>query len=273
MKISASIVMYKTNPETLSKAIESFLGFSEDTNRTLYLVDNSPTNQLSKFESLDPRIIYIFNPSNPGFGAAHNIAINIANKEGNKYHFVINPDVSTKSDVVNVMVNFMEEQDEVGMCMPKILNSDDTPQFLPKLLPSPFSIIMRKLKFPKKLYRNFIEKYELRVVPTGMIYEAPVLSGCFTAFRVAALETIGTYDDTFFMYFEDWDLSRRMTKKYKTIYYPEVSIYHDYESGANHNHKLFMIFIQSAIYYFNKWGWFIDKERKEINRLTLSQFK
>ena len=132
---------------------------------------------------------------------------------------------------------------------------------------------MRKLKHPKKLYHQFIDSYELRKVELDKIYEAPVLSGCFTVFRVSALADVGVYDDRFFMYFEDWDISRRMNRCYKTVYFPKASIFHDYESGANHNSRLLKIFIKSAIYYFNKWGWFFDKERKSINDLTLSQFK
>jgi GT2 family glycosyltransferase len=75
------------------------------------------------------------------------------------------------------------------------------------------------------------------------------------------------------MYFEDWDLSRRMHKKYNTIYFPKVSIYHGYESGANKSISLFITFIKSAIRYFNKWGWFVDRERVAINKAALSQFK
>ena len=70
--------------------------------------------------------------------------------------------------------------------------------------------------------------------------------------NLKAIQEIGMYDDNYFMYFEDWDLSRRMHKKYKTIYYPLVSVYHGYESGANKSFKLFKIFIHSAITYFNK---------------------
>ena len=83
---------------------------------------------------------------------------------------------------------------------------------------------------------------------------------------------VGVYDDRFFMYFEDWDLSRRMHQKYKTIYYPKVSVVHGYESGANKDKRLFKIFVKSAIYYFNKWGWFFDSERNKINKKTLQQF-
>src|SRR5690606_26243677 len=98
-------------------------------------------------------------------------------------------------------------------------------------------------------------------------------SGCFTLLNLEAVKEVGGYDDRFFMYFEDFDLSRRMHKKYKTIYFPDVSVYHGYEGGANKNFRLFKIFIKSMIAYFNKWGWFFDKERKEINKRTLEQFK
>jgi GT2 family glycosyltransferase len=81
------------------------------------------------------------------------------------------------------------------------------------------------------------------------------------------------YDDTFFMYFEDWDLSRRIHQYYKTIYFPLVSVYHAYDSGANRSSRLFKIFINSGVTYFNKWGWFFDGERKKTNKHALSQFK
>ena len=83
---------------------------------------------------------------------------------------------------------------------------------------------------------------------------------------------VGIFDDKFFMYFEDWDLSRRMHLHYKTLYYPIVSVYHGYDSGANKNLKLFKIFIKSAIHYFNKWGWFFDSQRNKVNKAVLDQF-
>jgi GT2 family glycosyltransferase len=125
---------------------------------------------------------------------------------------------------------------------------------------------------PVKAYQKFINEYELRDIPSDKIYNAPVLSGCFTLLNLNAIKKIGMYDDTFFMYFEDWDLSRRMHKYYKTIYFPKVAVYHGYESGANKNSRLFKIFIKSAIRYFNKWGWFFDSERDKINKVALEQF-
>jgi hypothetical protein len=253
----------------LERAIQSLMKSSNIDK--LFLIDNSPTDELKNFV-IDSRIIYFHNPSNPGFGAAHNIAINKAIEAGSNYHFVMNPDAYFMEDIITPMIDYMGQNKDIGMMMPKILNEDGSIQNLPKLLPSPYSIFMRKFKKPSSIYEKFIDLYELRSIPKDVIYNAPILSGCFTLLNLEAIKEVGMYDDNYFMYFEDWDLSRRMHKKYQTIYFPKVSVYHGYESGANKSSKLFKIFINSAITYFNKWGWFYDAERKIVNKKALSQF-
>ena len=268
--ISGSIVLYKSPEDILIKVINSTL--NSQLIKQLFLLDNSPTNSLKNISD-DPRVIYIHNPSNPGFGAAHNIAIKKAIEDGSSYHFVINPDVYFEKDVITPMIDYMKTNPNIGMIMPEVLNTDGSVQNLPKLLPNPLSIVLRKLKKPTSFYQKFINKYELRFVKRNKIYNAPILSGCFTLLNLNAIKEIGGYDDSYFMYFEDWDLSRRMTEMYETIYFPKVSIYHDYNSGANKSFYLFKIYLKSAFHYFNKWGWFFDKKRKEINAKTLTQFK
>lgn len=270
IKITSCIVLYRNNLDMLQNAIQSLLNVNSIDK--LFLVDNSPTDELKNLVT-DARIEYIHNPANPGFGSSHNVAIKMAMEMNSRFHFIVNPDISFEGDIVTPMIEFMTNDTTIGMMMPQVLNSDKTIQNLPKLLASPLSILLRKIKKPSKVYQKFISKYELRNVSKDVIYNAPVLSGCFTLLSLEAVKRVGMYDDTFFMYFEDWDLSRRMHQHYKTIYFPKVSVVHKYESGANKSKKLFKIFINSAIIYFNKWGWFFDSDRKEINRRALSQFK
>lgn len=269
--ITASIVLYNTESVELTKTIESI--FNTVQNIKLYLIDNSLTDDLKNSKALNDNIEYIHNPKNPGFGAAHNMAIQKAIASGSPYHFIVNPDIYFKGDIITPMIAYMQENASVGMLMPQILNIDGTIQNLPKLLPSPLSIVWRKVKKPNVAYQKFIDRYELRNVPKNLIFNAPILSGCFTLLNLKAIQEIGFYDDAYFMYFEDWDLSRRMHRQYKTIYFPLVSVYHGYDSGANKNKALFKIFVASAITYFNKWGWFFDAEREKINTEALSQFE
>lgn len=269
--ISLSIVLYNTSKEDIHNILNS-LKLVKSAYK-LYIIDNSLNDSLKTNFDGYYNIIYIHNPSNPGFGASHNIALKKAIENRIDYHFVINPDVYFKEDVITKMVDYANNNSNIGMMMPQILNLDGTLQNLPKLLPSPFSLLLRKFKRPNFVYKEFINKYELRNIDKRLIYNTPILSGCFTLFRVEYLKEIGIYDDRFFMYFEDWDLSRRMNMRYKTIYYPEVSVYHGYESGANKNRRLFKIFVNSAKLYFDKWGWFFDKDRSKLNKSTLNQFK
>lgn len=268
--ITASIVTYNTSIEDLNKLIGSLYLIKAPIK--IIIIDNSPLDTIrSFFEKLDD-YDYVHNPINPGFGASHNIAIQRSFEYGSRFHFVINPDIYFDHDVMSPMIEYMKLHPDVGMMMPQILNDDGTIQNLPKLLPHPFSIFLRKLKRPKYLYKTFINRYELRFINKDLIYNSPIISGCFTLFRVSALQKVGLYDDQFFMYFEDWDLSRRMHMKFKTVYFPLVSVYHGYESGANKSSRLFKIFVKSYIRYFNKWGWFFDKKRSKVNKHALEQF-
>lgn len=74
------------------------------------------------------------------------------------------------------------------------------------------------------------------------------------------------------MYMEDVDLTRRVHKYFKTIFLPDVTIVHSHRSGSYKSFRLLRIHIVSAIKYFNKWGWFFDRERREWNREVLEKY-
>jgi GT2 family glycosyltransferase len=266
--VNVSIVLFNSEFSQIDYLVKE-LRLNESINQ-IYLIDNSLTCS-NLYNSSN--VTYIFNGKNLGFGAGHNIAINKTINEGIKYHLVLNPDIIFKHTVINKMIVFLEDNFEVGLMMPKILYPNGEVQYLPKLLPTPFQLIKRKLVISKKLHNKLNYLYEMRGISDDKSYEVPIISGCFSLFRIDALKKVGLYDERFFMYFEDFDISRRMHKYFKTIYFPMVSIFHDYGRGAQKNYKLFLIFIKSAIIYFNKWGWIFDKERKEINGKVTSNFR
>lgn len=267
--IVGSIVCYKTNKEQLGKAIDSF--FETSLNVKLILVDNSPTEELKELAN-DSKIEYIFNPSNPGFGAAHNIAIK-KHTYSTKYHLVLNADVYFDNGVMDELFTYMEGHLNVGHVMPKVLYPSGDLQYLCKQIPTPIDLIFRRF-IPFKSYlekRNYF--YELRFTNYNRIMEVPYLSGCFMFLRSSAINEVGMFDEQFFMYPEDLDLTRRINEKYKTIFYPNVHIYHEFGKGSYSNLKLFLIHIISMIKYFNKWGWIFDPKRNQVNSRILNQFK
>ncbi len=269
-KISASIVVYKNDPDVLKRTILSFQRCA--LGGKLIVIDNSPTDIVrSLCESLG--VTYIFNDANLGFGKAHNLALKNVLSDS-KYHLVLNPDVYFDEDVLQPLFEFMEEHSQVGLVMPKVLYPDGSLQKLCKLLPTPWNLIFRRFFafLPGHQKRN--DAYEMACSGYDKVMEVPFLSGCFMFLRTSALAKIGLFDERFFLYAEDTDLSRRMHRAYKTMYYPFVHIYHIHARGSYKNFRLMIRNIISACTYFTKWGWLFDEERKNINQRALtSQYR
>jgi GT2 family glycosyltransferase len=267
--LTVSIVLYKNDKNILSNAIDSVL--NTKFNVLLFLVDNSPSDLLKELANTS-RISYYHNPANPGFGAAHNLAIKKAIEMGAHYHLVLNPDVYFETGTIEKIVAYMDLNLQVGNLMPKVIYPDGNLQFLCKLLPTPYDWIGRRFNPLKKMVNNRNKIFELRFTGYNQIMEVPYLSGCFMFLRVDAIKEIGFFDEGIFMYGEETDLCRRLiSKNYKTVFNPDMTITHEFEKGSHKSWRLTWIGIKSAIYYFNKWGWFFDGERTRINRDILKK--
>ena len=144
-------------------------------------------------------------------------------------------------------------------------------QNLVKLLPTPFDLFQRRFLPRWKWAEKLNSRYEMNFADKGVVVESPYLSGCFMFIRTEALKKIGLFDKNIFMYSEDLDLTRRIHKKYKTVMHPEVEVFHKWERGSYKDKKLLMEQIKANIYYFNKYGWFIDKDRERINKKIISK--
>lgn len=268
--ITASIVIYKNNLEILKRAVQSFLDSTADS--ILYLVDNSPTD-VCKAHFVHHRIRYIYNNKNIGFGAGHNIALKDALENKSSYHIILNPDVYFEGSVIEKLYSFMERDTRVGLITPKVLYPDGRLQPLCKLLPSPFILFTRRfLQFHPTRINRLNHWYEMHFSGYDKIMDVPFLSGCFMFLRMDALRTVGLFDERIFLYTEDTDLTRRIHKHYRTVFFPEATVYHYNERGSYKNALILIYHIFSAITYFNKWGWFNDTEREYINQRILLKF-
>ena len=134
-------------------------------------------------------------------------------------------------------------------------------------------LLLRRFISNKAFKIKLTNKYELKFFSYDKEAEIPVVSGCFMFIKTSILQKINGFDERFFMYLEDVDLCRRAGELSKVLYFPEVSVIHNYEKGSYKNTKLLKYHINSAIKYFNKWGWVFDRKRKEINDRTLRNLK
>lgn len=266
-ELSVSLVMYCNCKDELTAAIQSTLKSSLV--GKIYLIDNSPTDDLKVLKKLDlDRIEYLFKNSNSGFGRAHNVGIKLSRKEGFNYHLILNPDIEFKENVLESLYSYMESNLNCGMTMPKVLYKNGDLQYLCKKIPSAFEMFGKRLPF-KFLQTKINKSLELHHFDYNQVLNVPYLSGCFMFCRVSSFEKAGLFDDRYFMYMEDLDLSRSFHRYYETIFYPKVNVYHGYRSESRVNKSLLKALIVSAIKYFSKYGWIFDKERKQMNKRLL----
>lgn len=268
--LNISIVLYKNNPTQITNLLTDIFASQDIQLNTIYLVDNSPDNALQSLTKFDPKIKYIAAPHNPGYGAAHNLAVKKSIENNIKYHLVVNPDIRFSSTELAKLINFMQQCSDVGLVMPRVIYPDGKVQHLCKLLPTPFNIFARRF-----MPRSYIDKmnydYTLQWTDYNILMQAPYLSGSFMLFRVSDLQQIGSFDERFFMYFEDTDITRRFYRQAKAWFYPDATVTHEHNQESYRSLKMFWVHIQNMVRYFNKYGWLIDNERRQINKQINSQ--
>ena len=262
--ITASLVLYHSPDDQVSRILDCIQQSIID---KVFVIDNSSCKNsellCAKFSKAEYQC-----HDNTGYGDSHNIGMRKALDLKSDYHLVVNPDIYFDKELVEKLKKYMDENIDVAQIMPKIINPSGELQYLCKLIPSPFDLIFKRF-FPGKIKEKMSYKFQLKFTDYNHIMNVPYLSGCFMFFRTKAFETVGMFDERFFMYPEDIDITRRMHEQYKTIYYPFVSVVHDHAAESYHSKKMLKIHITNMIKYFNKWGWIFDKKRRQINKKVL----
>ena len=262
--LTAAIVSYYSDERILSRAIKSF--WKSSLKQKLYIFDNSPTRRLKRYCAQNG-VEYVSSQENLGFAVAHNNIIKRINGHS-RYHLVMNPDVYFDPEILTTIVNYMDQNPDVGLLMPKVLYTEGTIQFLCKLVPTPIDLFARRF-FPgpiQEIFRKRLDNYELKHRDYNQIMEVPILSGVFMFLRREVFDSVGMFDERFFLYLEDVDFSRRVFNKYKTVYFPDVHIHHEFKRDSYRHPNGLKHHIVSAVKYFNKWGWWFDRERRIINQ-------
>lgn len=263
--LNASIVLYNHTVADIESLVNS-LKLSKQVNE-VFLIDNSPIENVG-FREL--AVTYFFNGKNIGYGAAHNIALRKTIENNISYHLVVNPDILFDGKILRELMDYMQDHQSVGLVMPKVLYPNGNVQYLCKLLPKPSDLIYRRF-LPSKWTQKSNDRFELRASGYNKIMEVPYLSGCFMFLRTNVLEEVGLFDERFFMYPEDIDLTRRIHQKHKTMFYPHVHVIHRHAQESYQNVNLLCVHVWNLMKYFNKWGWFFDNNRKKVNIETLKK--
>ncbi len=227
MKLSVIIVNYnvkyflETCLHSVSRAIKGF-------DAEVIVVDNnSSDDSCSMVRALFPDVKLIGNKENLGFSKANNQAVLLAKGE---YILFLNPDTVMPEDFFRKTISYMDEHPEAGALGPRLIDgkgqfAPDSKKSFPSLSVAIFKTTGINKLFPKspvfnKYYAVHVDEWECAPVD--------VLSGCCMLVRTKAMEEAGgAFDEDYFMYCEDVDLSWRIKQAgYQNVYFPEATLIH-----------------------------------------------
>ena len=260
MKLSACIVVYNGCDEAL-RAAQTVLKYTGRYPLTLYLVDNaSPDGSGAKMEqavqdgTLHPqpgqKVEVRCRKENGGFGTGHNT---ILPELTSKYHFILNPDIQLTADTLSDLADWMEAHPDVVMTRPSLVFPDGTPQRLPLRRCALRPMVYRQLPFLK-----FLEKYNEQYLMADKDLTQPTeiefCTGSFSAVRTAQFKQVGGFDEHYFMYVEDADLTQKMRTTGKVYLVPQYTAIHAWHRAAHRSLKPALWQAGSLLRYFGKWG-------------------
>jgi hypothetical protein len=252
LSLGASIVIYRSHVNELAALLDQMRAQGV---RLIYLIDNSPP----PFDAFagwtpPPGIVTISTRKNLGYGRGHNLAIRDSVRR-HRYHLVCNPDIAMADDTLQVLYQTLEARPDVGLCTPRVQGEDGELHYLCKRSPSPADFVLRRFA-PASWFQRRRDYYEMRDQSYEQEMEPTFVSGCFMFFRCDVLRAIDGFDERFFLYMEDVDLSRRSKQIARNLYCPRATVVHGHQRGAYKSLRLFSHFAASIVRYFNKWGWF-----------------
>ena len=217
MKLSVVILNYNVRYflELCLRSVEKAI---IDIDAEIIVVDNASEDEsCDMVKSLFPHVKLIQNKENVGFSKGNNIGVK--NAKG-KYLCILNPDTVVAEDTFIRLIEFYESKSKVGIVGCQLI--DGTGTFLPESkrnVPTPFVALMKMLGLTRSYYATDLNENEVGAVP--------VFVGAFMFLETSIYRKIGGFDEDYFMYGEDIDLSYRIEKAgYKNYYFGQIMVMH-----------------------------------------------
>ena len=260
MNLSACIVVYNGYDEVL-KAAQTVLQFTRRYPLTLYLVDNaSPDGSGPRLEQavreglLAPgpgqRVEVRCRKENGGFGTGHNTVLSLLQS---RVHFILNPDIQLTADTLSDLADWMAQHPGVVMARPALTFPDGRPQRLPLRRCSVRAMVYRQLPC-LKFWAKYNERYLMADKDLTKPTEIEFCTGSFSAVDTAVFKAVGGFDEDYFMYVEDADLTQKMRTRGKAYLVPQYTAIHAWHRAAHRSLKPFLWQLRSLLRYFSKWG-------------------
>jgi len=255
-KLSIIIVNWNVKP-LLERCLNSLGKYVKNIDYEIFVVDNCSQDgsreYLIQTKKENNRLNIILNKRNLGFSKANNQALALAKGE---FILFLNPDTEFVEMGLEKLIKEMSKEKKWGIVGCQLIDLNNNPQYSVKSFPNVFSqiLILLKLHYIFSFFPS-VKKYFRNIKDFKNIQEVDQVDGTFMLIRKKYLDKIGSFDETFHIWFEDVDLCYRFKQAgKKIIYYPKFKILHH---GAESFNQLFSfkrqkIYNRSLLIYFKK---------------------
>jgi GT2 family glycosyltransferase len=205
-------------------------------------------------------VLFLSNAHNPGYGRAVNQAVRALRNNGYLPVFLgaLNTDLAWQPGTFETLLDRMVDHSNVVLVVPKLVDPDGVPQQLCKRNPTLLGLFSRRF-VPDWIKPFWLRRYDRWYVMADHDYtapfEAPYLSGCCMLMRASAFLAVGGFDERFFLYLEDADLTRALSRQGRTLHLPAATVVHHWGRGNHRSCRLTVVNLHSVWLYFEKWGW------------------
>ena len=226
MNNQLSIIIVNFNVKYfLEHCLNSVLNALNGIEGEIIVVDNNSTDGSKEyFKGRFPQVNFIWNNANIGFGKANNLGLKYATGD---YVLFLNPDTLLPEDCLEKCIHFLQAHENNGALGVKMI--DGSGRFLKeskRSFPYPFTSLYKLTGLAKLFPRSKIfARYHLGNLDENKNHEVDVLAGAFMMLPRKILEVVKGFDEDFFMYGEDIDLSYRIQQAGFVNYYFIILIY------------------------------------------------
>ncbi|MHC4573004.1 MAG: glycosyltransferase family 2 protein [Planctomycetota bacterium] len=225
MKLSIVIVSWNVRQD-LVRCIRSIEENQPCEEFEVVVVDNASTDGTVEAARKDfPEVITIVNSENRGFATANNHGIERSKGE---YILFLNPDTIVQPFSLDVLVDFLDDNRDVGACGPKLLNNNGTTQPSARRFPTFRGALHRHTVFRfLHIFKSEYKKWLMKDFKHDKQMDVDQVMGAALMVRRSVIDKVGGMDESFFMYYEEVDLCYRIKQAgWRIVFIPEAVIIH-----------------------------------------------
>jgi GT2 family glycosyltransferase len=169
----------------------------------------------------------------------------------------LNTDLTWQDGTIECMLSWLQRHPKTVLLVPRIVAPDGMEQRLCKRNPTILALFSRRflpLWLKPRWLIDYDEWFAMSDADYSMPFSAPYLSGCCMVMRRSAFVAVKGFDERFFLYLEDADLTRRLRAQGDTFHFPLATVVHSWGRGNHRSLRLTVVNVISAWLYFKKWG-------------------